>query len=70
MKVHPHKSVQLLTQLMLLLVFLLSSSMMQVHIKGNHLLNMRKNLLQLGYRIRQQDLLMELMKMPIRIPMK
>ena len=41
-----------------------------MHIKGNHILNMRKTLLYLGYRIKQQALLMHLMKMLILIPLK
>ena len=56
--------------MMFLLVFLLAIRMLQVHIKGNHLTNMRKTLLQMGYKIRKQALLMQLMNMTILLPLK
>ena len=68
--VHPQKRLHSLAQLMFLLVFLLSSRMLQVQIKSNHIPNLRKTLLQLGYRIRKQAPLMMLTKMLILIPLK
>ena len=56
--------------MMFLLVFLLDSRMLQVQIKVYHLLNLRKTLLRLGCRIRQQAMFMQLRKMPILLPLK
>ena len=70
MTVNLQKSLHPLNQMMFLMVFLLTSRILQVQIKSNHLLNLSKTLLKLGYRIRQQALLMQLMKMPILLPLK
>ena len=70
MKVHPQKMLHPLAQMILLLVFFLERRMLQVQIKGNHMQNLRKMILQLGYSIRQQYLIMRLMKMPILLPLK
>ena len=41
-----------------------------MQIKVNHLLNLSKTLLQLGYRIRKQALVMQFMNIPILLPLK
>ena len=70
MIVHPKKRQHPLSHIMFLLVFFMESRILQVHIKVNHLLNLSKTLLQLGYRIRKQAPLMKLTKMLILLPLK